>query len=120
MLQSPSAGRHPRERRRVGLDHTAQPCPSAVPNRAGAPLVARRDLSRQYAELIDVPIANEHLDRGYLVAAISRTVAPPLRPQSLYFEVDGRHISIVNHDPFPLTMHAPNFRSNRGDEVARF
>jgi hypothetical protein len=54
------------------LDHTAQPCPSAVPNRAGAPLVARRDLSRQYAELIDVPIANEHLDRGYLVAAFSR------------------------------------------------
>jgi len=29
-----------------------------------ASLVARRDLSRQYAEFIDVPIPNEHLDRG--------------------------------------------------------
>ena len=29
-----------------------------------APLVARGDLARPYAELIDVPIADEHLDRG--------------------------------------------------------
>jgi hypothetical protein len=50
-----------------------------------APLVARGDLPRPYAELIDVPIADEHLDRGYQIVGISRTVPPPLRPQSLYF-----------------------------------
>ena len=31
----------------------------------GNALVARRDLSRQYAEFIDAPIADEHLDRRY-------------------------------------------------------
>jgi hypothetical protein len=49
-----------------------QASPRTSPLTNNALLVVRRDLSRQYAELIDVPIANEHLDRGYLVAAISR------------------------------------------------
>jgi hypothetical protein len=82
-----------------------------VQHHAGAPLVTRRDLSRQYAELIDVPIADEHLDRGYLIVGISRTVAPPFRPQAFDFQIDDRHISIVSHH-HPLTMQvlssAPN------------
>jgi hypothetical protein len=55
------------------------------PVKIGNALVARRNFSRQYAEFIDVPIADEHLDRGYQIVGISRTVPPPLRPQSLYF-----------------------------------
>jgi hypothetical protein len=89
------------------------------PVKIGNALVERRDLSRQYAEFIGAPIADEHLDRRYLIVGISRTVAPPLRPQSLDFEIDGRQIRIVSHDPSPLTMQALNVRSNRGDEVAR-
>jgi hypothetical protein len=40
-------------------------------------LVASWNFSRQYVELIDVPIANEHLDRGNhcLIAVASLGVA---------------------------------------------
>jgi hypothetical protein len=49
-----------------------------------AQLVAGRDLSRQYAKFIDVPVADEHLDRGYrsLIAAAPLGIAPPLSPQA--------------------------------------
>jgi hypothetical protein len=78
-----------------------QASPRTSPLTNNALLVVRRDLSRQYAELIDVPIANEHLDRRYLIVGISRTVAPPLRPQTFDFEINHRHVSIVSHDPSP-------------------
>jgi hypothetical protein len=47
---------------------------------SNAPLVARCNFSRQYAELIEVPIANEHLDRGQhlLIAVASLGVASSL------------------------------------------
>ena len=66
-----------------------------------AQLVAGRDLSRQHAKFIDVPVADEHLDRGYhsLIAAAPLGIAPPLSPQA--FEIDCRYISIVSHDPSP-------------------
>jgi hypothetical protein len=49
-----------------------------------AQLVAGRDLSRQYPKFIDVPVADEHLDRGYhsLIAAAPLGIAPPLSPQA--------------------------------------
>ena len=65
------------ERRSVGLDHRTQPSPSAVPNRAGAPLVAGRDLSPQCTELIDVPVADKHLDHGCQIVCIPLAVTPP-------------------------------------------
>jgi hypothetical protein len=34
------------------------------PDQNSNALVARPDLSRQYAKLIDLPIADEHLDRS--------------------------------------------------------
>jgi hypothetical protein len=43
----------------------------------GRSLVARRDLPGQYAEIVDVPVADYHLDRGYQIIRISRTVSPP-------------------------------------------
>ena len=80
-----------------------------------APLVASSNFSRQYAELIDVPIANEHLDSGChsLIAGVSLGPASsPLRPQMFEFEHGGWCISIVSHDPSPsqcrLPISAPN------------
>jgi hypothetical protein len=66
-----------------------------------AQLVAGRDLSRQHAELIDLPVADEHLDRGqhFPIAAHALGAAPALSPQA--FEIDCRYISIVSHDPSP-------------------
>jgi hypothetical protein len=51
----------------------------------GQSLVARRDLASQYAELVDVPVADYHLDRRYQIVRISLTVPPPFRPQAFYF-----------------------------------
>ena len=80
-----------------------------------APLVASCNFSRQYAWLIDVPIANEHLDSGRhcLIAGVSLGLASsPLRPQMFEFEHGGWCISIVSHDPSPsqcrLLISAPN------------
>src|SRR5262249_3615025 len=67
---------------------------------------------RQYAELIDVPIPNEHLDRGHycLIAVVSLGVASLLEPQML--ELGDCRIRIVSHDPSPsqcrLSISAPN------------
>jgi hypothetical protein len=49
------------------------------------PLVARRDLPRAHAELIDVPIADDHLDRGhrFVTATHSLGAAYPHRSQVL-------------------------------------
>jgi hypothetical protein len=65
------------------------------------PLVARRDLTRQYTKLVDVPFADEHLDRGYQIVGVSRTVPPSLGPQSFDFKIDGSDISTVSHYPSP-------------------
>jgi hypothetical protein len=56
----------------------------------GAPLFACRDFSRRYAELIDVPIADEHLDRRqhYLAAAHSLGVASLPESQALKLKLD--------------------------------
>ena len=62
-----------------------QASPRTSPLTNNALLVVRRDLSRQYAELIDVPIANEHLDRRYLIVGISRTVAPAAQAANVRF-----------------------------------
>jgi hypothetical protein len=79
-----------------------------------APLVASCNFSRQYAELIDVPIANKHLDSGChcLIAGVSLGLASSLpRPQMLEFEHGGWCISI-SHGPSPsqcrLLISAPN------------
>ena len=53
-----------------------------------APLVASCNFSRQYAELIDVPIADQHLDSRYhrLIAGPSLGLASSqLRPQMFEF-----------------------------------
>jgi hypothetical protein len=42
----------------------------------GQSLVARNDLAGQYAEIVDVPVADYHLDRGYQIVRISLTVPP--------------------------------------------
>jgi hypothetical protein len=80
-----------------------------------APLVASCNFSRQYAELIDVPIANKHLDSGChcLIAGVSLGMASSLpRPQMLEFEHGVWCISIVSHGPSPsqcrLLISAPN------------
>ena len=85
------------------------------------PLVASCNFSRQYAELIDVPIANEHLDSGChrLIVGVSLGLASSLqRPQMLEFEHTGWCISVVSHDPSPLTMHVANFGAKHGGEWA--
>src|SRR5262249_6536675 len=76
-----------------------------------ASLVARRDLSRQYAELIDV-----HLDRGhYCLIAVVSLVASLLKPQML--GLGDCRIRIVSHDPSPsqcrLSISAPNMAVSR-------
>jgi hypothetical protein len=48
-------------------------------------LIARPDFSRQYTKLVDVPFADKHLDRGYQIVGVSRTVPPSLGPQSFDF-----------------------------------
>jgi len=80
-----------------------------------APLVASCNFSRQYAELIDVPIANEHLDSGChcLTAGVPLGLASSLpRPQMLEFEHGGSCMSIVSHGPSPSQcrslISAPN------------
>ena len=57
--------------------------PSLAPN--DAPLFARRDLPRPHAELIDVPFADYHLDRGsrFVTVTHSLGVARPLGSQAL-------------------------------------
>jgi hypothetical protein len=85
-----------------------------------ATLVARCNFSRQHAELIAVPIANEHRDRGQhlLIAGVSLGVASSLlRPQMFEFKHDSWRISIVSHDPSP-TMRIANFLAKHGDEGA--
>src|SRR6516225_5519070 len=82
----------------------ARPCPGVRPMRSSsmlarfvsctsrlafaAPLVASCNFSRQYAELIDVPIADQHLDSRYhrLIAGPSLGLASSqLRPQMFEF-----------------------------------
>jgi hypothetical protein len=74
-------------------------------------LFARRDFPRRHAELIDVPIADDHLDRGQ--HSLSLGVAVPLGSQALNLKLNCC-IGIVSHDPVPLTMKAANFRSEHG------
>jgi len=84
-----------------------------------APLVTSCNFSRQYAELIDVPIANEHLDSGChrLIVGVSLGLASSLqRPQMLEFEHTGWCISVVSHDPSPSQMQVSNFCSKHGGE----
>src|SRR5215471_17161431 len=86
-----------------------------------APLVTSCNFSRQYAELIDVPIANEHLDSGChrLIVGVSLGLASsPQRPQMFEFEHTGWCISIVSHDPSPLTMQVANLGAKHGAEWA--
>jgi hypothetical protein len=66
-----------------------------------APLLARRDFPRLNAELIDVPFADDHLDRGYrdLTAIHSLGAALPLGSQELKLKLDC--VSIVSHHPPP-------------------
>jgi hypothetical protein len=80
-----------------------------------APLVASCNFSRQYAEFIDVPIANEHRDSGChcLIVGVSLGLASsPQKPQMFEFERTGWCISVVSHDPSPsqcrLLISAPN------------
>ena len=73
--------------------------------------MARRDLPCRHAELIDVPIADDHLDRGQHFLSLG--VAVPLGSQALNLKLNCC-IGIVSHDPVPLAMKAANFRSEHG------
>jgi hypothetical protein len=66
-------------------------------------LVAGRDLARQDAEFVDVPITDEHFDRGqyFLTVASSLVITSPLAQQMIE-QIDGFPIRIVSHDPTPL------------------
>ena len=77
-------------------------------------LVAGRDLARQDAEFVDVPITDEHFDRGqyFLTVASSLVITSPLAQQMIE-QIDGFPIRIVSHDPTP-SYNATNFRPNRG------
>jgi hypothetical protein len=77
-------------------------------------LVAGRDLTRQDAEFVDVPITDEHFDRGqyFLTVASSLVITSPLAQQMIE-QIDGFPIRIVSHDPTP-SYNATNFRPNRG------
>src|SRR6478672_1002920 len=65
-------------------------------------LVAGRDLARQDAEFVDVPITDEHFDRGqyFLTVASSLVITSPLAQQMIE-QIDGFPIRIVSHDPTP-------------------
>src|ERR1700730_14924345 len=67
-------------------------------------LDAGRDLSRQDAEFVDVPITDEHFDRGqhFLTVAPSFVIMSPLAQQMIE-QIDGFPIRIVSHDPTPRT-----------------
>jgi hypothetical protein len=80
---------------------------------------SRGPLSRQHAKFIDVPIADEHLDRGYhsLIAATPLGIAPPFSPQA--FEIDCRYISIVSHDPSPSQAGLRLCPKDGGEVAAR-
>jgi hypothetical protein len=85
-----------------------------------APLVASCNFSRQYAELIDVPIANKHLDSGChcLIAGVPLGLASSLpRSQMLEFEHGGCCISMVSHGPSP-SQYIANFGAKHGGEWA--
>ena len=77
-------------------------------------LVAGRDLARQDAEFVHVPITDEHFDRGqyFLTVASSLVITSPLAQQMIE-QIDGFPIRIVSHDPTP-SYNATNFRPNRG------
>jgi hypothetical protein len=81
--------------------------------RPQASLIARCNFSRQYAELIDVPIANEHLDRGYhcLIVVASLGVASLLESQTFKLRL-GCCIGIVSHDPSPSQCRMLTFAPN--------
>ena len=71
------------------------------------------DLSRPYAERIDVPITDEHLDRGWLaVASLLES-----QPFKLKLKLGGCSIGMVSHDPAP-TMQVASLRSKHGGEWA--
>ena len=63
-----------------------QASPRTSPLTNNAPLVARRDFPRRHAELIDVPIADDHLDRGQ--HSLSLGVAVPLGSQALNLKLN--------------------------------
>ena len=50
------------------------------------PLFARRDFPRRHAEFIDVPIADDHLDRGQHFLSLG--VAVPLGSQALNLKLN--------------------------------
>jgi hypothetical protein len=85
--------------------------PRTSPLTNNALLVARCDFPRRHAELIDVPIADDHLDRGchFLIAVASLGVALPLESQALKLKLDCC-IGIVSHNPSP--SGPPTFAPN--------
>jgi hypothetical protein len=88
-----------------------QASPRTSPLTNNALLVARCDFPRRHAELIDVPIADDHLDRGchFLIAVASLGVALPPESQALKLKLDCC-IGIVSHDPSP--SGPPTFAPN--------
>ena len=62
-----------------------QASPRTSPLTNNALLVARRDFPRRHAELIDVPIADDHLDRGchFVIEVASLNVPLPFESQAL-------------------------------------
>ena len=72
------------------------------PDQNSNALVARPDLSRQYAEFIDVPVADDHLDRGchsQIAAASLGATMSFLESQALklVLKLGGRRIVIISH-----------------------
>jgi hypothetical protein len=79
-----------------------QASPRTSPLTNNALLVARCDFPRRHAELIEVPIADGHLDRGchFLTATLSLGVTLPFGSQAFKLKLDCC-IRIVDHDPSP-------------------
>ena len=88
---------------------------SGDPDQTSTTHLARRDLSRPHAQFIDVPLADDHLDRG---CRFRPGEALPLKfSQALKLKL-AYCISIVSHDPSPLVMHVANFCSKHGGRWA--
>ena len=69
-----------------------------------ARLFARRDLPRSHAELIDVPIADDHLDRGCCFVTATHSLRVALSFGSQPGKLKLNYVVVVNHGPIPLTM----------------
>src|SRR6516165_11362428 len=89
-----------------------------APNPNNARLFARCDFPRPYAELIDIPVADNHFDRRrrFVTATQTLGVAVPFASQACKLKLD--YVVVVNHGPSPSPCKVTNFCFNHGGEWA--